>query len=87
MTRHPFNDGELGRDDANLSALAEELERLSVGDPQPSPGFHDRVLTAIEAEPAHRRSWLAGLLAGDGGRVLQFVALVVIMASLWMMGR
>lgn len=79
MNRHPFNSGELGRDDPELTSLAEELEGLASGDPQPSAGFHDRVLAAIQAEPARRRSWLARLVAGDGRHLLQAASLAVVL--------
>lgn len=79
MNRHPFNGSELGRDDAELTSLAEELEGLASGDPQPSAGFHDRVLAAIEAEPARRRSWLTRFVAGDGRHLLQATTLTAVL--------
>lgn len=79
MTRHPFNAGELGLDDAELTSLAEELEELAGGDPRPSAGFHDRLLAALDAEPAHRRSWLASAWAGSGRHPLQAAALAIVL--------
>ncbi len=79
MTRHPFNSGELGRDDPELMSLAEELEGLAVADPRPRAGFHDRVLAAIDAEPARRRSWVSRLFAGDGRQLLQAAALALVL--------
>lgn len=80
MTRHPFNMGELGRDDPSLAGLAEELERVAAESPQPPAGFHQRVLAAIDAEPAHRRSWFAALHWPGGGHAWQAAALGLVLA-------
>ena len=79
MTRQPFDPGELGRDDADLDALAAELESLSHGTELPSAGFHERVLAAVEAADPPRRSWLAAMFAPGAGAAWQGAALAVVL--------
>lgn len=75
MTRHPFNPGELGADDASLTELADELERSATTAAQPSVGFVGRVLAAIDAEPVPRRPWYAALGIGAVAPVVRGAAL------------
>ena len=79
MTRQPFNPGELGRDDADLDALAAELESLRHGTELPSAGFHERVLAAVEAADPPRRPWLAAIFAPGTGGAWQGAALAVVL--------
>lgn len=74
---------ELERDGA-LAGVTEALERYAaISDESPSPGFADRVMAAIEAEPA-RRGWIAGWIAALVGparhslRVAAVAAVVVL---------
>ncbi len=87
MTRHPFNPGELGDDDAALTALGDELERSATTAAQPSVGFAQRVLAAIDAEPTPRRHWYAALGIGAmapalRGAVLSAVAVAAIAVAI-----
>jgi hypothetical protein len=74
MTRHPFESEELGMRDAQLAAVASQLERYAAeaaGDP---PGnLSARIRAAVDAEP--RRRWpLAALFGLDGAPARAFAA-------------
>jgi hypothetical protein len=64
MTRHPFDSGELGRDDPDLDLIGERLERYAadVGG-EPSIGLVTRITTALDDEPVPTRGWWATLMA------------------------
>ncbi len=79
MTRRPFTSGELGRDDAELDQLAAELEAVGGSSQLPSPGFHERVLAAVDAVDPPRRSWLAAWLTPGSGLAWQGATLGLVL--------
>ena len=74
-------------DDRGLEEVSGELNRYtSLSDADPSPGFVDRVMSAVEASPAPRRAFFASLArARRMSRTLQLAAaaaiLVVVVAG------
>jgi hypothetical protein len=75
MSRHPFEPGELDQTAADLDRPVKELERFAMTSDADAPrGLSDRIMAAIEGEPAPRRGFLAWLGApsstGGGPRRL-----------------
>jgi hypothetical protein len=64
MTRHPFDSGELGRNDPDLDLIGERLERYAadVGG-EPSIDLATRITTALDDEPVPARGWWGTLMA------------------------
>ena len=79
MTRRPFTSGELGRDDTELDQLGAEIEALNGEASAPSPGFHERVLAAVEVADPPRRSWLAAWLTPGSGAAWQGATLALVL--------
>ena len=81
MTHRPFDPGELDEPSADAERAAGELGRYlgdtATGAPR---GFEQRVMAAIEQEPAHRRGFLASLLAPTGGGGLRRLARAGVLA-------
>ena len=64
MTRHPFDSGELGRDDPEMDRLGESLEEYATDAAgEPSPDLSSRIMAAIDHEPVPSRGWWGSLLA------------------------
>ena len=67
MTRRPFDRRELDRPSADAERSVVELESYLADTAMGAPrGLEERVMAAIEAEPAPRRGFLASLLAPSG---------------------
>jgi hypothetical protein len=65
MTRHPYGPDELDRVDADLDAVAHELERYAAGqDADVPPGLAAAIHDAIAAEPDPRVGWWQRFVAG-----------------------
>lgn len=67
MTRHPFDSGELGRNDPDMDLVGAQLERYALeltGDPPMD--LAARVQVALDDEPSPARGWWASLLASFG---------------------
>ena len=83
MSRRPFDPGELDQPVPDLDRAVSELESYVAATATDAPrGFEDRVMAAVEHEPAPRRSFLAWLLVppisgGTLGRVTRVGALAV----------
>jgi negative regulator of sigma E activity len=71
MTRRPFEPGELDEPLAYADRAITELERyVMTSDTDAPPDLSDRIMAAVEREPAPHRgffAWLASPAAGDGG--------------------
>jgi hypothetical protein len=64
MTRHPFDSGELGRDDPEMDRIGEELERYAATTGgEPPIGLATRIREAIDDEPLPASGWWASTLA------------------------
>ena len=64
MTRHPFDSGELGRNDPEMDRLGESLERYATDAAgEPSLDLSSRIMAAIDDEPVPSRGWWGSLLA------------------------
>lgn len=67
MTRRPFDRGELDQPSADAERSVGELESYLADTAMGAPrGLEERVMAAIEHEPAPRRGLLASLLAPSG---------------------
>ena len=78
----PTDPDGLRSDGGDLHGVIDELDRyLDLTDADPSPGFGQRVMEAVEAEPAPRRSLLSWLTASSGGarRSLQAIAVAAVL--------
>jgi hypothetical protein len=65
MTRHPYGPDELDRVDADLDAVAHELERYAARhDADVPPGLAAAIREAIAAEPDPRVGWWQRFVAG-----------------------
>ncbi len=64
MTRHPFDSGELGRNDPDMDRAGQDLERhaAEVGG-EPPLDLASRIRAAIDEEPVPARGWWGSLLA------------------------
>ena len=64
MTRHPFDSGELGRNDPEMDRAGEALERYAteVGG-EPPMDLASRIRDALDDEPTPTGGWWASLLA------------------------
>jgi hypothetical protein len=64
MTRHPFDSGELGRDDPEMDRIGEALEHYAAtaGD-EPPMALAMRIREAIDDEPLPASGWWASALA------------------------
>jgi len=82
MTRRPFRPGDDDGLDADLESTVADLDRyLTDSDADPSRGFADRVMEAVESEPIPRRGVLALLATAfstDRGRVALMAATVAV---------
>jgi hypothetical protein len=82
VTRRPFRPGDDDGLDADLQSTVADLDRyLADSDTDPSRGFADRVMEAIESEPIPRRGVLALLattFSTDRGRVALMAATVAV---------
>ncbi len=87
MTRRPFDPNELDQPSADADRAIGELESYlddtAVGAPR---GLEQRVMAAVEREPAPRRGFLAWLLApaGPGGGTRRFARAGLLAATLVM---
>ena len=64
MTQHPFDSGELGRNDPNMDRLGESLEQYATDAAgEPSLDLSSRIMAAIDDEPVPSRGWWGSLLA------------------------
>ncbi len=64
MTRHPFDSGELGRNDPEMDRAGEVLERYAAeASGEPPMDLASRIRDALDDEPTPARSWWASLLA------------------------
>ena len=64
MTQHPFESGELGRDDPDLDLIGERLERYAAdAGGEPPIDLATRIMTALDDEPVPARGWWGTLMA------------------------
>lgn len=81
MSRRPFDPGELDKPTPDLDPSVEELERYAMTSDADAPrGLSDRIMAAVEREPAPRRGFLAWLATPSStgsrpGRLLRVGAL------------
>jgi hypothetical protein len=84
VTRRPFDQNEIGDLGRDMDPALADLDRyLADTAENPSAGFADHVMAALEQQPAPRRGALGALLAfvstpGGGGRVALMVATVMV---------
>lgn len=82
MRPRPVDPDGLGADGQELHGVIDELNRyLDLTDEDPAPGFGQRVMEAVEAEPAPRRGLLSWLTASSGRtrRSLQAVTVAAVL--------
>jgi hypothetical protein len=85
MTRRPFDPDELDQPSADADRAVAELEGYMADSATGVPrGFEERVMAAIEREPAPRRGLLSWLLApsGSGGGIGPFARAGLVAATL-----
>ncbi len=84
MTRHPYGPDELDRVDADLDAVAHELERYAaVRSGDAPPGLAAAIREAIAAEPDPHVGWWQRLIAGPAawgatGRAVALAGVITI---------
>lgn len=85
MSRRPFDPNELDQPAASTDRAIPELERYAMdSDADGPPGLSDRVMAAIEQEPAPRRGFLAWLTTppSSGGEPGRFIRVGAVAATL-----
>jgi uncharacterized membrane protein YgcG len=82
MTRRPFRQGDADGLGADLEPTVADMDRyLADSESEPSRGFADRVMHAVESEPIPRRgvmAFLAATFSSERGRVALIAATVAV---------